>query len=124
VEDVSAILSWLLGGGISAIGKELRLAHEAKLKAANDSERIAAEVRIKELEARQSSILAAQSDRYERWVRIGFALPFVIYIWKLLVWDKVLGMGTTDPLSPMLTEVFWIVLGGYFFFWTAKAIRK
>lgn len=118
------ILSWLTGGGIAAIGKELRLAHEAKLKAANDSERIAADVRIKELEARQSSILAAQQDRYERWVRIGFALPFVVYINKLLIWDKVLGMGATDPLSPMLTEVFWIVLGGYFFFWTAKAIRK
>lgn len=120
----ATVLSWLAGGGIAAIGKELRQAHKDRLDAANDSDRIAADVRIKELEARQSSILAAQADRYERWVRIGFALPFVIYIWKLLVWDKVLGMGATDSLSPMLTEVFWIVLGGYFFFWTAKAIRK
>jgi hypothetical protein len=120
----SAILSWLTGGGIAAIGKELRLAHEAKLKAANDSERIAADVRIRELEAQQASILQAQRDNVERWVRVGFAAPFVAYNAKLIVYDKMLGWGVTDPLSPELTYIQMTVLGGYFFLWTAKAIRK
>lgn len=118
------ILSWLTGGGIAAIGKELRLAHEAKLKAANDSERIAADQRIKELETQREIITTAQKDKAERWVRIAIAFPFVVYLWKLVLWDKVLELGVTDPLSPMLTEVLWIVLGGYFVFWTAKAVRK
>jgi hypothetical protein len=120
----AALFSWLASGGLAAIGRELRVAHEAKLRAANDSERIAADVRIRELEARQASILAAQGDRFERWVRIAFAAPFVAYLWKLVIFDKVLGLGVTDPLSPMLTEVMWIVIGGYFLVSAARIIRK
>ena len=121
---MGAILSWLLGGGIAAIGKELRLAHEAKLKATNDSERIAADVRIKELEAQQASVLQAQRDNVERWVRVGWALPFVLYNAKLVIYDKMLGWGVTDPLSAELTYIQMTVLGGYFLLFTAKAIRK
>lgn len=121
---IGAVLSWLVGGGIKAIGSELRQARLDQLNADNDEQRIAAEVRQQELEAQRSVILAAQSDRFERWVRIGFALPFLVYLWKLLLWDKVLGLGVTDPLSPMLTEVFWIVLAGFFLVSTAKIIRR
>lgn len=120
----AALFSWLASGGIAAIGRELRAAHEAKLKAANDSERIAADLAIAELEARRAVILAAQSDKAERWVRIAFAAPFVVYFWKLIIFDKVLGLGVTDPLSPMLTEVMWIVIGGFFFVSAARILRK
>jgi hypothetical protein len=121
---IASILSWLVGGGIKAIGSELRQARLDQLNAANNSERIAADLRVKELEAQQSIILAAQGDRFERWVRIGFALPFLIYLNKLLIWDKVLGLGTTDPLSPMLTEAMWVILGGFFILSTAKVLRR
>lgn len=121
---LGGILSWLATGGIAAIGRELNRAYEARLAAQNDSERIAAEVAIKNLEAQRDSILAAQRDRVERWVRIGFALPFVIYNAKLVLWDKVLGWGATDPLSADLVQLQWIVIGGYFFVSTARIIRK
>lgn len=121
---IASIISWLASGGIAAIGKELRQARLDQLNADNTESRIAADVRVKELEARQSIILAAQSDRFERWVRIGFALPFLIYINKLVLFDKVLGLGTTDPLSPMLTEAMWVVLGGFFILSTAKVFRR
>lgn len=121
---LGGILSWLATGGIAAIGRELNRAYEARLAAQNDSERIAAEVTIKNLEAQRDSILAAQRDRVERWVRIGFALPFVIYNAKLVLWDKVLGWGATDPLSADLVQLQWIVIGGYFFVSTARIIRK
>lgn len=49
---------WLLGGGVSAIGDQLRRAYQAKLDAQNDSERIAADIEIKRLEAE----LAAHSE--------------------------------------------------------------
>lgn len=120
----ATVLSWLAGGGIAAIGKELRQAHKDRLDAANDSERIAADVRIKELEARQASVLQAQQDNVERWVRVGFAAPFVAYNAKLIVYDKMLGWGVTDPLSAELAYVQMTVLGGYFLLFTAKAIRK
>jgi hypothetical protein len=120
---IGTILSWLVGGGIKAIGSELRQARLDQLNAANDSERIAADLRVKELEAQQSIILAAQGDRFERWIRIGFALPFLIYLNKLVLWDKVLRLGTTDPLSPMLTEAMWVVLGGFFVLSTARIVK-
>jgi hypothetical protein len=121
---IASIISWLASGGIAAIGKELRQARLDQLNADNTESRIVADVRVQELEARQSIILAAQSDRFERWVRIAFALPFAVYLNKLLIWDKVLGLGATDPLSPMLTEAMWVVLGGFFVLSTAKVFRK
>ena len=66
------------------------------------------------LEARKTSILAAQSDPVERWVRVGLAFPFVVYINKLVLWDKVLELGVTDKLSPELSQIMMIVLAGYF----------
>jgi hypothetical protein len=27
------------------------------------------------------------------------ALPVIIYLWKVIVWDKVLGLGTTDAIA-------------------------
>jgi len=121
----AAVLSWLTGGGgIAAIGKEIRLAREAELKATNDSERIAAQVRVKELEGQQASVLQAQRDNVERWVRVGWAVPFILYNAKLVIYDKMLGWGVTDPLSAELTYIQMTVLGGYFLLFTAKAIRK
>ncbi|MGB3391031.1 MAG: hypothetical protein WBA88_23970 [Pseudaminobacter sp.] len=121
---LASILSWIGGGGLSSITKALQQAYEAKLRAQTDGEKLKADVAIRELEAQRSVILAAQSDKVERWVRVGFALPFIVYNAKLVLWDKVLGLGVTDPLSADLAQIQMVVLGGYFFFFTAKAIRK
>lgn len=107
------ILSFL-SGPLTTVSNDLRKAYEAKLTAQNDSERVAAEERINLLEARKTVILSAQSDPFERFVRIAFATPFVLYLWKLLLWDKVLEWGTTDDLSQNLWNIFFIILGGYF----------
>ena len=32
-------------------------------------------------------------------IRPLLALPVIIYLWKVIVWDKVLGLGTTDPIT-------------------------
>lgn len=121
---MGALLSWLVSGGLSGITKALQQAYEARLRAQTDSEKLATDLKIRELEARRDVILAGQSDKVERWVRVLFALPFVVYVNKLVLFDKVLGLGATDPLSPMLTEVFWIILGGFFLISAAKVIRK
>ena len=44
------ILSWLTGGGIAAIGKELRQARLDQLNANNADTRVIADLRVKELE--------------------------------------------------------------------------
>lgn len=104
----------LLSGPLSSISRDIKEAYQSKLAAKNDAERVLADERIAVLEARKTSILAAQSDPIERWVRVGFAFPFVVYINKLVLWDKVLEWGVTDPLSSELSHILMIVLGGYF----------
>lgn len=111
---IGAILSWLGSGGIKAIGGELRAAYEAKLKAQTDAEKLAADETIARLEAQQSVLLAEQGRWLTAWVRPMIALPFVIYIWKLVVYDKILGWGTTDDLSPELWQMMTVIIGAYF----------
>ena len=111
---IGRILSWFASSGIAAIGKELNRAYENKLKARNDHERITAEKQIAVLEARRAVVLAEQGNWMTRWIRPAFAFPFVIYDFKIVVWDKVLGWGTTDGLSPEFWQLQMIVFGAYF----------
>ena len=118
------LLISLVTGPLTEISNDLKEAYQSKLRAANDKERIAADERINLLEARKTVILAAQSDPFERFVRIGFAVPFIIYTWKLILWDKVLAWGVTDPLSSNLDQLFWIVVGGYFVDFTVRGTAR
>jgi hypothetical protein len=110
VSALRAIIGIITGDLTGALER----AYKARLEAQTDAEKLAADERLAQLKARQEVILKAQGDPIERFVRIGFAMPFVIFVWKLVVWDIVLKMGTTDDLSQNLWNVFFIVLGGYF----------
>ena len=111
---ISLILKFLGSGGISAIGEQLRAAYELKLKAQTDHEKLEADQRIQELQAQQSVLIAEQGNWMTRWIRPAFALPFVIYNAKVVVWDKVLGLGVTDPLSAEFAQMQMVMIGAYF----------
>lgn len=113
------LLTSLFGGGIP---DQLRRAYESKLKAKNDSERIAAEIDIARLEARQAS--HAIGGRWITLIQILWALPFVAYNAKLIVWDKMLGWGVTDPLSPELYQLQGIIVGFFFVTTTIRAVVR
>lgn len=115
------VLSWLgnlLGGPFAKAAVD---AYRAKLSAENTSEKIAADLAARELavESREAE-LATQivSAEQGRWVtalpRPLFAFAFIIYVWKVVVWDKVLGLGATDPLSGEVSQWAMIVLTAYF----------
>ena len=108
------ILSWFTGGGLSTIAENLEKAYEAKLNAQTDKEKLEADQNIEQLKARQSVLIAEQGSWLTSWIRPGIAAPFVIYLWKIIVFDKVLGMGATDGLSPEIWQVFMVVVGAYF----------
>lgn len=114
------LAKFLLGGGITAIGGEINKWQEIKSKAQNDHERLEADKMIEALNTQKEIILKAQGDKYERWVRIGFASPFIIYNFKLVVWDKVLGLGATDGLSPELANIEMVIISGYFVYAVVK----
>ena len=107
---LTGLLSWVTGD----LTRALERAYIAKQKADTDEKKLAADERINALKRRQEVILKAQGDPFERFVRIFFAMPFVIYIWKVVVYDKVFSLGATDPLSTELSSIMAVILGGYF----------
>jgi hypothetical protein len=80
--------------------------HKARLAAENSQDRTAADLAAKaieaEIEVRKSAdalIIAEQGRWYTAIIRPLLALPVVIFMWKVIVWDKVLGLGSTDALT-------------------------
>jgi hypothetical protein len=81
-------------------------AYKAKLEAANTEGAHAANLAAKaiaaEIEARKSAqaIIIAEQGRW--WTALPRALvqwSFAIFVMKCVVWDTVLGLGTTEPLG-------------------------
>ena len=114
-----ALLARLFGAGLP---EQLRLAYQARLNAANNADRTAADITIARLEARSQSIAAG--GRWITAVQIAWALPFVIYNAKLILWDKVLGLGITDPLSPELYALQATIIGFFFITTGAQTIVR
>lgn len=110
----SLFLNFLGGGALKTVTDGIVQARRDAANAKNDSERIAAEEKMANLNAQRDILLAEQGNWLTRWIRPAIAAPFVIYLWKLVLYDKVLGLGATDDLSPDLWKLFWIVIGAYF----------
>lgn len=115
------ILGWLgnlLGGPFAKAAVD---AYRAKLSAENTSEKVAADlaaraldVEAKERELATQVVIAEQGRWYTALPRPLFAFAFIIYVWKVVVFDKVLGWGSTDPLSGDVSQWAMIVLTAYF----------
>lgn len=59
-------------------------------------------------------LIAEQGNWLTRSIRPLFALPFIIFECKVIVWDKVLSLGTTDHLDPLMWGVFNTIIISYF----------
>jgi hypothetical protein len=110
-----AIISFLGGPVI----KSLVDAYNAKLKAGNVDNKIAADLAASEIAAQVSETTAISQYRiaeighwYEPDKLMGYCVA--IYFSKLLVWDKVLGLGTTDPLAGFSAVTSNLVVSFYF----------
>ena len=113
-----SFLANLIGGPIVS---GLISAYKAKLAAQNTTDAQAADLAAKEIAgeiaARQAeaSIIRQEEGRwFTALPRPLFAFIFIVYIGKCVIWDKVLGLGSTDPLSPELANIEMIIVGGYF----------
>jgi len=118
---LATVLAWLgnlIGGPFAQAAVK---AYQAKLAADNASEKIAADLAARELAVEQRErelatqvVIAEQGRWYTALPRPLFAFAFVIYVWKVVVWDRVLGLGTTDALSGDVAQWAMIVLTAYF----------
>jgi hypothetical protein len=109
------ILSFIGGPVVSGLIK----AYQAKLAAGNTSEKIAADLASGEIAAQVSETNAIMQYRiaeighwYEPDKLMGYFVA--LYFGKLLVWDKVLGLGTTDPLAGFASVTSNLVVSFYF----------
>lgn len=110
-----AIISFLGGPVI----KGLIDAYNAKLKAGNVDNRIAADTAASEIAAQTAETQAITQYRiaslgywYEPEKIMGYTVAF--YFAKLLIYDKCLGWGTTDPLIGWSGTVATAVVSFYF----------
>ncbi|SRR6266545_4780288 len=110
-------------------------AYKARLAATNTQDRIAADLAVKEIEAeiearKQASalVIAEQGRWYTAIIRPLLALPVAIFLWKVIVWDKVLGLGSTDEITGMAADwCGWIVtayVGGRSIEKVARILRR
>jgi hypothetical protein len=100
------MLQWLASFLTAPIINGFLDAYKAKLDAKNNAGAQAVEVTraalIAEIEARKSTnamLVAEQGRWYTAIVRPLLALPVIIYLWKVIVWDIVLGLGSTAPIA-------------------------
>ena len=105
-----------LGGPVV---KALIDAYSAKLKAENVDSKIAADLAASEIASQTAEIKAVMQYRtaelgywHEPDKLIGYCVT--IYFAKLLVWDKVLGLGSTDPLAGFAAITANLVVSFYF----------
>lgn len=105
-----------LGGPVI---KGLIDAYQAKLRAGNTDSKIAADLAATEIAAQVSeneALLRLRAAEIGCWYEpdklIGYCVS--IYFAKLLVWDKVLGLGSTDPLAGFASTTANLVISFYF----------
>lgn len=111
--------SWLASFLSGPIIKGALDAYKSKLASGNTSERIAADLAGRELVAQQAEI---QAQTQLRIAQIGkWSEPehlagyiFVAYIAKVVVWDSMLGLGSTPPIKGAVGD--WMALIAVFLF--------
>jgi hypothetical protein len=115
------MMAWLLSFLSGPLLNSLVNAYKAKLDAGNTRDAKAVDLAVAEIgadiaarAAAKEIILAEQGWWVTAIIRPLFALPFVIFAWKVVVYDKVLGWGVTDAIDPNMWSVFLAVVGSYF----------
>lgn len=109
---ISSILST---GLVERLGAAWAASRDAK----TDQARIEADTMVAIEEQRLRRALAG--GHLVTGAQLLLAAPFIVYIWKLVVWDKVLGWGVTDALSPELAEIQFLVV---IFLFGPPAVRR
>ena len=126
---MTAILSWLASLLTSPLLNKALDGWKAKLAADNDADKIAADLAARELAVQQREIevqsqyrIATIGKWYEPEKLMGYAVA--IYVGKLLIFDKVLGLGTTDPLGGWIETTANLIVGFYFAKRGAESVAK
>lgn len=113
------MIAWLLSFLSGPLLNGLVGAYKAKLEAGNTHDRIAADLAGRELEVQKAEIQAQAQLRiaqvgkwWEPEKLMGYTVA--IYFAKVVIWDKVLKLGTTDELLGWTGITASLIVGCYF----------
>jgi len=113
------VAKWLASLVTGPVFDDLLRGYQAKLAAGNTSENIAAELAAKELALQQRELelqtqirLATIGHPFEPDRLMGYCVA--VYLAKLLIYDKVLGLGTTDSLAGFASTTSNLIVASYF----------
>lgn len=104
----------VIGAFLKPIIEGLLTAQKQKYDAIGSHEAVVADMATKtlELDRREAEVnaevlKAEQGNWVTRSVRPLLALPVIILMWKLLVWDKALGSWTHGHTDPLSDQIWW-----------------
>ena len=111
---LGTFLSWLGSGAVTRITDRIGDAYEAKLRAETSEQKLLAEKQIYQLEAQREVLIAEQGRWYTAWIRPALAFPVVSLVWKIVLWDTVLGWGVTQNPGELVNWIVVSTIGAYF----------
>ena len=105
---------FLLGGSIDNIIQKIADIKLARMQAASDIERMYHDEELAYLEARKELALEAERNLATWWIRPAFAFIILVWLAKILIYDQVLGLGSTPAPSGIVEWIIGAVVGFYF----------
>jgi hypothetical protein len=83
-------------------------------------------IKLAEVEAHERTgwLAIVASNPVLTWLIVAFATPYVIFIFKVVVWDIVLGIGTTDPIRGQVADWANVIIPSIFGSTTAVTVGK
>jgi hypothetical protein len=116
----TAILSLVIGG-LPAIVQAIGQARHDSQVAETDKERIAADERVKALEAQKEVLLRESVTPWNAIARFTLLAPVALYFSWTIAWDKIAckwffneSVCVTDPLSDWQNGIAAMIVGFYF----------
>lgn len=116
---LSVVGGWLLKVLSGPVVEAFVKGYTAKLAAGNTSERLAGELAARELQVQNTEILATNQLKMAEighpWEpeKLAFYVTLVYY-GKIVLWDVVLGLGSTDALHGQAAQWAQMIMGFYF----------
>ena len=121
------IISQLLGfaPSIASIANKIADTRVALAKTDNDRERDRLNAELAMLE-NKAQLQAKESEHTSLNVimRCGFAFPIIIVLWKILVWDQTLQLGSTPDLGDKVWNLIYIVASFYFLHSVTQLLKR
>lgn len=111
IPGIGAVIQAVLGGMFDAKVKIVQAQTGA------DVEKARSLVQLAQTQAheRTSALAVIASSPLLTWLVVAFAAPLVIFEFKVVVWDIVLGLGSTDPIRGQVADwantIIWSIFG-------------